>query len=99
LAETQESISKWAVDTFGVAGTDLSVAIRANNEMAELLTALAEDDNHPKAPEECADIIIVLMRIFARRGVNFWDVVEEKMGVNRARQWRLDGKGHGYHVG
>lgn len=97
--ETQETISKWAVDTFGVAADDLSVAIRANTEMAELLRALAEDPEHPKAPEECADIIIVLMRIFERRGVNYHDVIDAKMQVNRARIWQLDGRGHGYHVG
>jgi hypothetical protein len=24
--------------------------------------------------------------------------IDRKMAVNRAREWRLDGSGHGYHV-
>lgn len=96
--ETQESISQWAEETFGLLGSNLRVALRMNNEMAELLDKLAKNDNDVNAIEEAADIIIVAMRLFDRFGVNFWNVVEAKMAVNRARQWKADGTGCGQHI-
>jgi NTP pyrophosphatase (non-canonical NTP hydrolase) len=98
MSETQETISKWAEETFGPAGSNFSVAARANQEMAELLTALASDDNHPKAVEEMADIVIVMMRGAERLGLDLMAEIDRKMAINRARSWRLTGTGHGYHV-
>ena len=156
--ETQETISAWAEETFGPAGSNLRVAARANEEMAELLRHLSSDPAHPKAPEEAADVVIVLSRLATRLGckvppapslrrkcraslyavhanANLQKVLEfteacprhvdtakciegcfdslsalcerlgttlqaeidKKMQVNRARVWKLDGTGHGYH--
>ena len=96
--ETQESITAWANATFGAASSNARVAARANEEMAELLRALTEDDNHPKAWEEIADIVIVLCRVATLLGVDIAEAVNVKMRVNRTRQWNLDGSGHGYHT-
>lgn len=96
--ETQKTITQWADETFGMPVTDHSIAVRAMGEMVELYHKLHVDDAHPGAAEEAADIIIVLMRIFERRGVHFWDEVERKMAINRARKWQLTGDGHGQHV-
>lgn len=98
MSETQQSISLWATETFGEAGSNLRVAIRANEEMSELLRCLSTDDRHPKAAEEIADVVIVLCRAAERLGVDIWDKVEEKMAINRTRVWTKDGSGHGYHV-
>ncbi len=68
MTETQQTISQWACDTFGEPSSDLRIVVRANEEMAELLKALSADDDHPKVPEECADIAIVLTRFAERRG-------------------------------
>lgn len=35
MKETQESITQWANDTFGIPVTNLSVAVRAQQEMTE----------------------------------------------------------------
>jgi hypothetical protein len=96
--ETQKSISDWAVQTFGPTGSNLRVAIRANEEMAELLTILARNDNDLRAAEEAADLFIVLCRLFERLGVDFWAEIERKMKINRARSWTPDGSGCGQHV-
>lgn len=96
--ETQRSISDWANATFGAVGSNASVAARANKEMAELLTALISDDAHPKAIEEAADVMIVLMRLAERCGMDLLGEVDRKMGVNRKREWNLDGNGNGQHV-
>lgn len=160
--ETQQSISQWAEATFGPSGSDLRVWARANEEMAELLRLLTfnASPDPEKVAEECADVVIVLLRLAERRG---WEVqpwassgrfapislasranekmaallvvleennsrfpaegrwrleevlgalkalclsigqepaaaLDRKMAVNRARQWKLDGSGHGYHV-
>lgn len=98
MSETQESVSSWATETFGPAGSNIRVAARANEEMAELLRCLSADDAHPKAAEEIADVFIVLYRLAERLGVDIFAEVDRKMQVNRQREWKLDNTGHGYHV-
>lgn len=96
--ETQKSISDWAIETFGEAGSNLRVALRANNEMAELLDMLAVDDNDSRAGEEIADLFIVLARLLDKMGVNLDEEIQRKMKINRARVWTKDGSGCGQHV-
>jgi NTP pyrophosphatase (non-canonical NTP hydrolase) len=98
MNETQASISKWANETFGPSGTNMRIAARANEEMAELLRALSVDDNNQQALDECADVVIVLCRLVERLGGDFGELVDAKMVINRAREWNKDGSGHGYHV-
>lgn len=96
--ENQITVSTWANKTFGPSGSNARVAARANEEMAELLRALTADDNHPKAAEEVADIVIILYRLATRLGIDLYDEIDRKMEVNRKREWKLDKTGHGYHV-
>lgn len=77
---------------------NLSRAIRAAEELAELIELLVTDDNAAKAPEEVADIDIVLRGIDAAHGVERADQVDAKMAKNRARTWATTGDGHGQHV-
>ena len=95
--ETQKSISQWATETFGEAGSNMRVATRTNEEMAELLSALSVDQNHEKAAEECADIVIILYRLCERLGKDLNHEVDKKMTKNRKREWERDGSCHGYH--
>ena len=95
--ETQATINDWIERTFGAAGSNLSVAARANEEMAELLMGLAVDDEHPKALEECADIVIILYRLAERLGGDLHEAVNAKMAINRGRSWNV-ANGHGYHI-
>ena len=69
MKATQQSISEWAETTFGPSGSNVRIAARANEEMAELLRALTVHDDHPKAAAECADVIIVLYRLATRLNV------------------------------
>lgn len=95
MSETQASISAWANQTFGHPVSNLSIMNRAHDELSELGVALAIDDYDPFAPEEAADVIIVLMRLFDRFGTDWQTEVDKKMAINRARTWVLDGNGHG----
>ncbi len=96
--ETQESMSLWAVETFGRPGSNLSVAVRSNEEMAELLAKLRDGDDDPEAAIEAADVFIVLMRLFDRLGLDYLEVMDAKMELNRSRKWEKTHTGHGYHV-
>lgn len=77
---------------------NLSRAIRAAEELAELIEWLIKDDNAEKGPWEVADIQIVLAGIVAAHGKEQQDLVDEKMAINRARRWNVTGDGHGQHV-
>lgn len=96
--ETQYTVSNWASGTFGTAKSNACIAARANEEMAELLRALTADDEHAKAREEIADIVIVLYRLATRLGFDLSSEIDAKMKVNRKRVWKLDGTGQGHHV-
>jgi NTP pyrophosphatase (non-canonical NTP hydrolase) len=98
ILETQATISQWADETFGTAGSNARAAARANEEMAELLANLTSDDNHSKAGDEIADVFIVLYRVATNLGVDVHEEIDAKMKTNRSRLWALDGTGHGYHV-
>lgn len=98
MIETQKTISDWADQTFGRVHSDIEIAARANQEMAELLKELAMNDDSNKAVEEIADIVIVLYRLVEYRNRNLGDAIDAKMAINRARTWKLDGAGQGYHV-
>lgn len=98
MKETQSSISTWATETFGPSENNMRVATRANEEMSELLKELSIHDSSEKSFEEAADVVIVLYRLFERNGRSLQDEINHKMAINRARDWKLDGTGHGYHI-
>lgn len=56
---TQDDIVAWQVKTFGPLKDDLTCLIRANTEMAEMLTHLNRGENE-EAAIEAADVMIVL---------------------------------------
>ena len=77
---------------------NLSRAVRAVEELAELISALVYDDSDPKACMEVAAVQIVLAGIPAWHGQEQGDLVDHKMALNRARHWNRTGDGHGQHV-
>lgn len=98
MQETQKTICDWAEETFGPAPSLARIAARANEEMAELLRHATSGQAGEKLVEEAADVVIILYRIAENCGLDLLAAVDEKMVVNRAREWRLDKTGHGYHV-
>jgi hypothetical protein len=107
MRETQQSISDWAVNTFGADGSDLVVASRANDEFAEFLRSFSK--GKPDVVE-LADTAIVLVRLAARwhgkgdvviallLGGNLGDAIDEKMVINLRRTWKvIDGIGFHEH--
>ena len=95
--ETQASIVAWMLDTFGDTATNLRIAVRMNEEMSELMSKLAVNDNDRAAAEEMADIVITACRMMDRLGVDLSEEITRKMAINRKRTWKLDGTGCGQH--
>ena len=98
MNENQESISTWAMKTFGPAGSNLDVAKRAALEMAELIEALEADDHGLNAAEECADVVIILYRLMDRLGCDMRNEINRKMKINRKREWVTSKDGIGQYV-
>lgn len=94
----QARITKWSDETFGQPRSNLSIAVRANEEMAELLSCLSRDDNDQHAREEVADVVITLCRLVCRLGGSIVRDVDSKMEKNVLRKWTLRGDGCGDHV-
>lgn len=92
MPETQQTISEWAVATFGGAGTNASVTVRALREAAELLQLLVRPDGQAdpaKIVEECADVCIVIVRNCERRGIQ-WDAVLPERIARKRYEEELD---------
>jgi hypothetical protein len=51
-----------------------------------------------KVPAEAADVLIVLYGLAGMRGFDLHAEVDRKMAINRARRWRANGDGTGYHI-
>lgn len=105
--ETQESITRWADDTFGVKHP-AEVAARMNVEVAELVAGLATvaavpvEDMDPELVQElqkeCADVFIMLAQVAEKLDVDLQTVVNFKMNVNRNRTWGRSPTGKMQHV-
>jgi hypothetical protein len=68
VAETQQTIDEWARGTFGEA-EPVGIAVRANVEAAELLSAVSCKAADSEIAEEVADVAIILLQATAR-----WEV-------------------------
>lgn len=88
----QGEVSLWAAETFPKKVNNFSVALRASKEMRELLDCLAVDDNSPHAPQELADVVIVLLRLADRLGVDLLEEVQRKLAINKLRVWDEQGQ-------
>lgn len=95
--ETFASVGEWAVSTFGP-GTVKRRLERAGEELEEAIA-----DAHVGAPieeimAEIADVLICLCGAARVAGGDLQSAFDDKMAINRARQWSLRGDGTGYHI-
>jgi hypothetical protein len=58
--ETQQSVSQWSTTNFGPATSNLRIAIRASEEMNELLGAISSQKSAEEIIEKAADVAIVM---------------------------------------
>ena len=94
---TQEEVRAWAISKFGERGP-LEIAVRGNKEMAELISAIANEQDGQDIVEECADVLVFLMQISDICGGDLLDAFHKKMNVNVKREWKLAKDGSHQHV-
>lgn len=95
--EDQQSVSKWAEETFGPAKDQTVLVTRAKTEMDELLEAVQAGDR-TEIGKEAADIAILLWRLMEHNGLDLTNEVTKKMAENRNRRWQPKGDGTGKHI-
>jgi NTP pyrophosphatase (non-canonical NTP hydrolase) len=76
----------------------MTIAVRALEEMAELMAAIEAGETPAAIVEEVADVCIVLCQIPEIFGLDLGEAIDRKMQINRAREWRTNGDGTGQHV-
>lgn len=99
---TDRDIFNWAADQFG-APDALTVAIRMNKEVSELLTAV-QNGKFTMACEELADMRVFMAQLnvicgaFANDRREISERVDEKMDINEKRSWGRAPDGSFQHV-
>ena len=96
--ETSKSIAQWGSGTFGDAASVKAYAIRAQEELAELIEAIENGESDEAIAHEAADVTILLHRITGILGLELYEAVDEKMAINRERKWTPNGNGVGQHT-
>jgi hypothetical protein len=74
------------------------VVAKANLAMSKLLRALTANDSSPSAEAYANECMVMLLHLPYFTRYSLGSMIDEKMAINRAREWRLDNTGHGYHV-
>jgi hypothetical protein len=96
--ETQQTISEWAVKTFGYATRERSID-RMVEEVEELKEVNVNGvEAFDEVSNECADILIILYQVADTFGFNLHACVDHKMEINRSRKWKIAGDGTGQHI-
>lgn len=97
-SETSQSIAQWGRETFGDAASIKAFAIRAQEELTELIEAIENGETNKNIALEAADVSILLHRLTGTLGLDLYDTIDEKMSINRKRKWTPDGNGVGQHT-
>ena len=82
IRQLQDRITKWADANF------------PNRTTADILLKLYEEVGEyardPKSSLEFGDVMILLLDVANRNGIDVHRAIEEKMDMNEKRQWRVD---------
>jgi NTP pyrophosphatase (non-canonical NTP hydrolase) len=83
----------------GAAVSEIDAAVRksTSSHRGPISTNLRSPDPD-KIAAEAADVLIVLYGVAGMRGFDLHAEVDRKMAVNRARRWKANGDGTGYHI-
>jgi len=95
--ETSKTIAQWGTESFGDAASVKAYALRAQEELTELIEAIDTGEPDKNIALEAADITILLHRITGSLGLELYEAVDKKMAINRRRKWTPDGNGVGQH--
>lgn len=93
-SESQRSIDDWATSVFGPGIDYFAARKRVVEEMREFETA----PDLIEAMQEAADVVIALFRFAAVAEFDLLGAVDNKMYINRQREWIAHGDGTGHHI-
>lgn len=105
MNETQMSITEWSVEQFGET-PPVTIAIRMNKEVAELLMLLHNlpddpakwtEEQHKKVAGEVADVGVMLSQVAETSHINLTHAINIKMSINRNRVWKRADDGSFQH--
>jgi NTP pyrophosphatase (non-canonical NTP hydrolase) len=82
IRQLQDRITKWA-DTNFPARTTADILLKLYEEVGEYA-------RNPKAALEMGDIMILLLDVAHKNGIDVHKAIEEKMDINEKRNWRVD---------
>ena len=95
--ETSKTIAQWGRETFGDAVSVKTYALRAQEELSELIEAIESGEPDKDIAHEAADVTILLHRITGTLGIELNDAMDTKMAINRKRDWTSSSNGVGQH--
>jgi NTP pyrophosphatase (non-canonical NTP hydrolase) len=82
MRQLQDRITKWADANFP-ARTTADILLKLYEEVGEYA-------RNPKAALEMGDIMILLLDVAHKNGIDVHKAVEDKMDINETRTWAVD---------
>jgi NTP pyrophosphatase (non-canonical NTP hydrolase) len=82
IRQLQDRITKWADSRFP-ARTTADILLKLYEEVGEYA-------RNPKAALEMGDIMILLLDVAHKNGIDVHKAVEDKMDINEGREWEVD---------
>jgi NTP pyrophosphatase (non-canonical NTP hydrolase) len=82
IRQLQDRVTRWADSNFPQRTT--------KDILLKLYEEIGEYCRNPRAALEMGDIMILLLDVAHKNGIDVHKAVEEKMDINEARQWRVD---------
>lgn len=99
-----EIMKGYTVDTSIVFKPHFTVAARSLAEFVDMAVSCNEYETRIgeataiELGRKLFRIVELLSHGMYVSGINLWDAVEQKMAINRKRQWKLDENGFGQHI-
>ena len=82
IRQLQDRITRWADANFPQR-TTADILLKLYEEVGEYA-------RNPKAALEMGDIMILLLDVASRNGIDVHRAIEDKMDINESREWRVD---------
>lgn len=92
IMQLQAEIAQWA-DQIIPQRTPLSIVCKMLEELSELIASERMSD-----PSEVADIVILALDLCHLQGIDLETAVQDKMLINRQRNWSISDNGRAQHV-
>ena len=100
--ETQLTVTEWATDTFGEPDNTMAILDRMMEEIKELkwelIKELGEGGNARAVGRELADVTVFIYQLAQHSGIDLFTEIDDKMSINRSRNWVVTENGVGQHV-